>query len=1245
MAVPYESLHEALRNNLLGLPLDLATINIARGRDTGVPTLQEARATFYEVTEHAEQLKPYISWTDFAANITNEASIINFIAAYGNHALITGQATIEGKRDAALSLITGTAVGVIPVGADLSDRLDFLNGTGAYGEANALGGLNDVDLWIGGLAEKSMPFGGMLGSTFQFVFETQMEALQDGDRFYYLQRTDGLHFAGELEQNSFASMIMANTDATHLPSDVFARPGLVLEVDPLRQFNDLNGDGLLESGDPISSGLLTQLVIRNNPLTAGTDTNYLRYTGGDHIVLGGTDNDDIMIASEGDDTLHGDAGRDRLEGGFGNDIINGGDGDDLITDKGGDENIKGGAGNDTIHGGPGTDLVLAGSGNDFVVLGDDDLGEVFGGTGNDFIHADSGAERILGNEGDDWLEGGAFSGAPGDNFDEIFARDEIRGNDVFRGAGGFDEFIGEGGDDIFIGSLGRGKMAGQSGFDWATYKDLGFGVNANLGLPIILDAAPTIPANSVLDQFESVEGLSGSRFNDILTGTNDVAADMGRFDQGGAGGFQGSQLDAQGIALVDGLQAVLGAGVTSFTGGDIILGGDGSDLITGGGGNDVIDGDKWLNARISVRANPDGTGAEIDTADDMSGLVNEIFNGTYNPGQLRIVREILDLSAAQRAGDVDVARFSGAAADYDVTYNPNGTVTVSHARGTQADGVDTLRNVEVMRFTDQDVSIVNQPATGTPVINNLNPTAGQTLTANTASIADVNGLGAFSYQWRSSADGVTWTNIAGANGASFLLTNAAGMLPDPQQGLMMDVVVSFTDGFGGAEAVTSAPTAVVGANWVGNNFANVFAGTAGRDVAQGNPGNDTISGADGADVLNGGAGNDVIDGGNDNDTLGGNAGNDTLIGGGGNDTLGADDGTDVLNGGAGNDSLSGGGGSDTAIYSLAARNYVVGVTGSNTFTVTATAGTDGVDTTASIETLRFASIDYGIVRGTGSGESINGGAGSQVIFAMGGADSLNGGAGDDMIYGGGGNDTVTQASTGGRDFVNGDTGTDTYVLNGDASAEAFQVMTRSAAIAGGFTDLHSTTEIVITRNGAVISELDNVEEISVNALAVSANDGNGTPNGGTPNGDTVTIVGNFNETSLNFSTIRVNGGGGSDTVDISALTSEHRIVFNSGAGHDTVVGALRPQDTFDDAALGSRFNGEIFDPAIGHSFKGGSGLPVCVLRDFTADGLAMDWAGMEMSGREHWPTIGSIFDQPGRYCFDLRMDLADSMLA
>ena len=45
-----EFVTEALRNNLVGLPLDLPAINLARGRDTGVPTLNQARAEFYLMT-------------------------------------------------------------------------------------------------------------------------------------------------------------------------------------------------------------------------------------------------------------------------------------------------------------------------------------------------------------------------------------------------------------------------------------------------------------------------------------------------------------------------------------------------------------------------------------------------------------------------------------------------------------------------------------------------------------------------------------------------------------------------------------------------------------------------------------------------------------------------------------------------------------------------------------------------------------------------------------------------------------------------------------------------------------------------------------------------------------------------------------------------------------------------------------------------------------------------------------------
>ncbi|WP_371414166.1 peroxidase family protein, partial [Sphingosinicella sp. CPCC 101087] len=396
-----EFVTDALRNNLLGLPLDLATINLARGRDTGVPSLNAARREFYEATNNAAELKPYESWTDFAGNLKNEASIINFVAAYGLHPLITAQTTVEGKRDAAMTIITGTSFGGFEVPAD---RLEFLNSTGAWASLEGgitTTGLDNVDLWIGGLAEQTMPFGGMLGSTFNFVFEMQMENLQSGDRFYYLQRLDGLHLFGEMENNSFAAMIMRNTNAVHLPSDVFSTPGFILEVDQTQQYTGLGAEG---RDDPVGGTILTPLVIRDNPSTPGADPNYLRYTGGDHVVLGGTAANDTLIAGIGDDTLYGDGGNDRLEGNFGNDIINGGDGDDIIRDSGGDDNIKAGNGNDVVHAGPGLDLVMGGAGKDFIVTGTDAGTEVFAGEGDDFILGNKTAERILGNEGDDWIQ-------------------------------------------------------------------------------------------------------------------------------------------------------------------------------------------------------------------------------------------------------------------------------------------------------------------------------------------------------------------------------------------------------------------------------------------------------------------------------------------------------------------------------------------------------------------------------------------------------------------------------------------------------------------------------------------------------------------------------------------------------------------------------------------------------------------------------------------------------------------------
>ena len=79
-----EFVTEALRNNLLGLPLDLATINLGRGREAGIPSLNEARRQFFAQTGDSA-VRPYDSWMDFGFGIRHPQSLINFVAAYGKH--------------------------------------------------------------------------------------------------------------------------------------------------------------------------------------------------------------------------------------------------------------------------------------------------------------------------------------------------------------------------------------------------------------------------------------------------------------------------------------------------------------------------------------------------------------------------------------------------------------------------------------------------------------------------------------------------------------------------------------------------------------------------------------------------------------------------------------------------------------------------------------------------------------------------------------------------------------------------------------------------------------------------------------------------------------------------------------------------------------------------------------------------------------------------------------------------------
>ncbi|CAD5979196.1 Hemolysin, plasmid [Planktothrix tepida] len=111
-------------------------------------------------------------------------------------------------------------------------------------------------------------------------------------------------------------------------------------------------------------------------------------------------------------------------------------------------------------------------------------------------------------------------------------------------------------------------------------------------------------------------------------------------------------------------------------------------------------------------------------------------------------------------------------------------------------------NATVENSFQLTVNNVNDLPTGNVNITGT-ATQNQTLTATTNTLADVDGLGTFNYQWQESADnGVTWTNISGATNNTFALSQT-------QVGKKVQVKVSYIDGQGTAETVNSSPTSVV----------------------------------------------------------------------------------------------------------------------------------------------------------------------------------------------------------------------------------------------------------------------------------------------------------------------------------------------------------------------------------------------------------------------------------------------------
>ena len=398
-----EFVTETLRNNLLGLPLDLPVLNMARARSEGIPRLNQVRRDIHAQTNDA-QLAPYTSWADFGQHLKHPQSLVNFVAAFGLHPTIRDSGpdgilgngddvlTIQAKRDAARAIVDPQLTDPV-----IADRDAFMFSTGAWA-STASGvtttGLDNVDLWVGGLAEVTNLFGGMLGSTFNYVFQTQLEKLQDGDRLYYLNRTPGMNLRTQLEGNSFSELIMRNTTGTNtLKADAFGTADCKFQLanlDGTAAGFALNGSSVAD--DPSTTDCNENLLLFRQPdgtiqYKARNTVDPIGING--QSVYNGTNGVDRINGGNDNDTFWGGQGNDRIEGNGGDDVALGGEGNDIITDLDGADVPKGGPGNDAIDAGPGDDIPMGNEGNDFLLGGAND-NETFAGEGNGLRRGRSG---------------------------------------------------------------------------------------------------------------------------------------------------------------------------------------------------------------------------------------------------------------------------------------------------------------------------------------------------------------------------------------------------------------------------------------------------------------------------------------------------------------------------------------------------------------------------------------------------------------------------------------------------------------------------------------------------------------------------------------------------------------------------------------------------------------------------------------------------------------------------------------
>ena len=209
------------------------------------------------------------------------------------------------------------------------------------------------------------------------------------------------------------------------------------------------------------------------------------------------------------------------------------------------------------------------------------------------------------------------------------------------------------------------------------------------------------------------------------------------------------------------------------------------------------------------------------------------------------------------------------------------------------------------------------------------------------------------------------------------------------------------------------------------------------------------------------------------------------------------------------------------------------------------------------DTITTGSANDTIIGGSGR-DTINSGAGDDMIDAGSGDDFVTGGVGHDTAFLGSGSDTFVWNPGDGSDFVEGDSGNDALVFNGNAAAEQ---MSLSA---------NGPESVFLRQPGNVRMDMDDVEQLDLTPLGgadtVAINDMTGTgfqqanidlsvAGAGDGQVDSVTVNGTHNADHVN---VRSHDG----RVDVEGPSAETRITGSEPTDH-LQVNALGGRDRVD----------------------------------------------------------------------------------